>query len=233
MGVIGIIGAMEVEVADLKKAMVNTSIINRAGMEFCHGTLCGKEVVVVQCGIGKVNAAICTQVLADLFEVECVINTGVAGSLNAQINIEDIVISTDALQHDMDVTMLGYPKGQIPGIDVLAFEADQKLADLAEKVCKEVNPQIGTFRGRVVSGDQFVAAKETKEELIRLYDGSCTEMEGAAIAQTAYLNGIPFLILRAISDKADDSAHMNYPEFEREAARHCVNLVMGMLKELA
>ena len=233
MGVIGIIGAMEIEVADLKKAMENTSIINRAGMEFCHGTLCGKEVVVVQCGIGKVNAAICTQVLADLFEVECVINTGVAGSLNAQINIEDIVISTDALQHDMDVTMLGYPKGQIPGIDVLAFEADQKLADLAEKVCKEVNPQIGTFRGRVVSGDQFVAAKETKEELIRLYDGSCTEMEGAAIAQTAYLNGIPFLILRAISDKADDSAHMNYPEFEREAARHCVNLVMGMLKELA
>ena len=233
MGVIGIIGAMEIEVADLKKVMENTSIINRAGMEFCHGTLCGKEVVVVQCGIGKVNAAICTQVLADLFEVECVINTGVAGSLNAQINIEDIVISTDALQHDMDVTMLGYPKGQIPGIDVLAFEADQKLADLAEKVCKEVNPQIGTFRGRVVSGDQFVAAKETKEELIRLYDGSCTEMEGAAIAQTAYLNGIPFLILRAISDKADDSAHMNYPEFEREAARHCVNLVMGMLKELA
>ena len=233
MGVIGIIGAMEIEVADLKKAMENTSIINRAGMEFCHGTLCGKEVVVVQCGIGKVNAAICTQVLADLFEVECVINTGVAGSLNAQINIEDIVISTDALQHDMDVTMLGYPKGQIPGIDVLAFEADQKLADLAEKVCKEVNPQIGTFRGRVVSGDQFVAAKETKEELIRLYDGSCTEMEGAAIAQTAYLNGIPFLILRAISDKADDSAHMNYPEFEREAARHCVKLVMGMLKEMA
>ena len=233
MGVIGIIGAMEVEVADLKKVMENTSIIKRAGMEFCHGTLCGKEAVVVQCGIGKVNAAICTQVLADLFEVECVINTGVAGSLNAQINIEDIVISTDALQHDMDVTMLGYPRGQIPGIDVLAFEADQKLADLAEKVCKEVNPQIGTFRGRVVSGDQFVAAKETKEELIRLYDGSCTEMEGAAIAQTAYLNGIPFLILRAISDKADDSAHMNYPEFEREAARHCVKLVMGMLKEMA
>ena len=233
MKCVGIIGAMEQEVARLKEVMENVSITTRAEMDFYEGVLEGKKVVVVQSGIGKVNAGMCTQILADLFQVEAVINTGIAGSLNNDINIGDIVLSTDVLHHDMDATGFGYPKGQIPQMDVFSFEADKALADLAEKVCEEVNPEIQVFHGRVVSGDQFIADKETKENISTLFAGYCTEMEGAAIAQTAHLNEVPFVVLRAISDKADDSASMDYPTFEKQAVAHSVRLVRGMMKNLA
>ena len=183
-------------------------------------------------GIGKVNAGICTQILVDDYGVDCVINTGIAGSLRNEINIGDIVISTDAVQHDMDVRIFGYPLGEIPQMGVLSFQADEHLAEVAEEVCKEVNPEIQVFRGRVVSGDQFISSKEVKNRLIEEFNGSCAEMEGAAIAQGAYLNKIPYVVLRAISDKADDSATMDYPTFESEAARHCVNLLQEMVKRL-
>ena len=225
----GIIGAMEIEVEQLKKDMEISRTVRKARMEFFEGTLSGKQVVVVRSGIGKVNAAVCTQILVDDFQVDCVINTGIAGSLNADINIGDIVISKDVLHHDMDAVNFGYPLGQIPQMDVFSFEADQELADRAERICHEVNPEISVFRGRIVSGDQFIAEKSVKERLITNFGGYCTEMEGAAIAQTAYLNRIPFVVLRAISDKADDSATMDYPTFERQAAEHCVRLVEGLL----
>ena len=231
MNKIGIIGAMEIEVEQLKKDMEISRTVNKARMEFFEGTLKGKQVVVVRSGIGKVNAAVCTQILVDDFQADCVINTGIAGSLNADINIGDIVISKDVLHHDMDAVNFGYPLGQIPQMDVFSFEADQELADLAEQVCHKVNPEISVFRGRIVSGDQFIAEKSVKERLIINFGGYCTEMEGAAIAQTAYLNQIPFVVLRAISDKADDSATMDYPTFERQAAEHCVRLVEGLLAE--
>ena len=186
---------------------------NDIDMEFNHGYLNGKEVVVVRSGIGKVNAGICTQILVDDYGVDCVINTGIAGSLRNEINIGDIVISTDAVQHDMDVRIFGYPLGEIPQMGVLSFQADEHLAEVAEEVCKEVNPEIQVFRGRVVSGDQFISSKEVKNHLIEEFNGSCAEMEGAAIAQGAYLNKIPYVVLRAISDKADDSATMDYPTF--------------------
>lgn len=229
----GIIGAMEIEVASLKESMEITRTVKKAGMEFCEGLLNKKPVVVVRSGIGKVNAAVCTQILADDFQVDCVINTGIAGSLNAKIDIGDIVISKDVLHHDMDAVNFGYPPGQIPQMDVFSFEADERLADLAEEVCHEVNPEISVFRGRIVSGDQFVAEKAVKERIVSTFGGYCTEMEGAAIAQTAYLNRIPFVILRAISDKADDSASMDYPTFERQAAEHCVKLVEGLVGRIA
>lgn len=229
---IGIIGAMEIEVTELKENMTRTKVTNKAGMAFNQGYLKGREVVVVRSGIGKVNAAVCTQILIDDFGVGCVINTGVAGSLRPEINISDIVISTDAVQHDMDVTHLGYAPGQIPGMPVLAFEADKEMAALAEKCCKRVNPDIDVYYGRVVSGDQFVSDSKVKERLISLFQGSCTEMEGASIAQAAYLNQVPFLILRAISDKADNSAEMDYPTFENAAAHHCARLTMEMVKTL-
>lgn len=227
----GIIGAMEIEVEQLKKDMEISRTVKKAKMEFFEGMLKGKPVVVVRSGIGKVNAAVCTQILVDEFQVDTVINTGIAGSLNADINIGDIVISKDVLHHDMDAVNFGYPLGQIPQMDVFSFEADQELADLAEQVCRRVNPEVSVFRGRIVSGDQFIAEKSVKERLITNFGGYCTEMEGAAIAQTAYLNQIPFVILRAISDKADDSASMDYPTFERQAAEHCVKLVEGLLAE--
>lgn len=227
---IGIIGAMDVEVKCLKDDMEILREVKKAGMVFCEGVLKGQQVVVVQSGIGKVNAAVCTQILVDEFGVESVINTGIAGSLNAQIDIGDIVISTDVVHHDMDAVNFGYELGQIPQMDVFSFVANEEMASLAEKVCHEVNPEIQVFRGRVVSGDQFVADKAVKERITNQFHGFCTEMEGAAIAQTAYLNQIPFVIIRAISDKADDSATVDYPTFEKKAVEHSVRLVEGFLK---
>ena len=232
MNTIGIIGAMEEEVAILKEKMSDVTVLEKAGMEFYKGTLGGHPAVVVRSGIGKVNAGICTQILADLFQVEAVINTGVAGSLKAEINIGDIVLSTDTMQHDVDAREFGYPLGQIPRMDTLTFPADEALRAAALKVCREVNPEIQVFEGRVASGDQFVADKETKDKIIAKTQAYCTEMEGAAIGQAAYLNKIPYLVIRAISDKADDSAHVDYPTFEREAIRHTVNLVENMMKVL-
>ena len=226
---IGIIGAMEEEVAALKSEMADAKVTEFASMTFYKGTLCGKDAVVVRSGIGKVNAAVCTQILADEFGVDGVINTGIAGSLNAEINIGDIVISTDVVHHDMDAVNFGYDPGQIPQMDVFSFEADKAMADLAEEVCEKVNPEIKVFRGRIVSGDQFVADKAVKNRITEQFHGFCTEMEGAAIAQAAYLNESPFVILRAISDKADDSASEDYPSFEKKAAEHCVRLVEGFL----
>ena len=229
---IGIIGAMEIEVAQLKTMMENIVITTKAGMDFYAGTINGKEVVVVQSGIGKVNAGMCTQILADLYQVDAVINTGVAGSLRNEINIGDIVISTTAVQHDMDVTPLGYQKGFIPGMKELAFAADQELSQLAVATCQEVNPDIQVYTGIVATGDQFIASREVKDSIISCFEASCTEMEGGAIAQAAFLNQIPFVIIRAISDKADNSAQMDYPEFERQAVEHTVRLLDGMLKKL-
>ena len=230
MNIIGIIGAMEEEVELLKEKMTDTVIIEKAGMKFVKGTLKGQTAVVVRSGIGKVNAGICTQILADEFQVEAVINTGIAGSLKAEINIGDIVLSTDTMQHDVDAREFGYPLGQIPRMETLAFLADENLRKLAKEVCEEVNPDIQVFEGRVASGDQFVADKETKEKIIENTQAYCTEMEGAAIGQAAYLNKIPYLVIRAISDKADDSAHVDYPTFEKQAIRHTVNLVSRMME---
>lgn len=232
MNIIGIIGAMEEEVELLKEKMTDTVIIEKAGMKFVKGTLKGQTAVVVRSGIGKVNAGICTQILADEFQVEAVINTGIAGSLKAEINIGDIVLSTDTMQHDVDAREFGYPLGQIPRMETLTFLSDEKLRKLAKEVCEEVNPDIQVFEGRVASGDQFVADKETKEKIIENTQAYCTEMEGAAIGQAAYLNKIPYLVIRAISDKADDSAHVDYPTFERQAIRHTVNLVSSMMERL-
>lgn len=229
---IGIIGAMELEVEALKEQMDVKNIIEKASMKFYEGTLRGKDVVIVQCGIGKVNAGICVQILADLFQVDAVINTGVAGSLRAEINIGDIVVSTDACEHDMDVTALGYKQGIIPQMKESFFKADRQLVEAAIEVCREVNPDINVYEGRVLSGDQFISGEEIKNKLIDLFDGFCTEMEGAAIAHAAFLNEIPYVVIRAISDKADGSAHMDYPEFERAAAAHSTKLVENLVKRL-
>lgn len=225
---LGIIGAMDVEVAEVKAVMQDVEVKTMAGMDFYKGILKGKEVVVVRSGIGKVNAAVCTQILVDHYDVEAVINTGIAGSLKNEIEIGDVVLSTDTVQHDMDATGFGYPVGQIPQMEEFSFPADEALIKLAEKCCKEVNPEIGVFTGRVVSGDQFVSDQVKKDWIAETFGGFCTEMEGAAIAQAAYLNKVPFLIIRAISDKADNSATMDYDEFEEKAVRHSVNLILAI-----
>lgn len=229
---VGIIGAMEVEVSKIKEMLQGTETKNKAGMTFVSGSLNGKPVVVVRSGIGKVNASICTQILADEYKVNYIINTGVAGSLHNEINIGDIVLSKDALQHDMDATGFGYAVGVIPQMEKSIFEADERLIQIAEKCIKEDITDINAFVGRVVSGDQFISDKGKKKWIVDNFQGYCTEMEGAAIAQAAYLNNIPFLIIRAISDKADDSATEDYPTFEAKAAQHCVKLLCEMVKEI-
>ena len=233
MKCVGIIGAMEEEVSRLKEVMTEVKITTRAGMDFYEGVLEGKKAVVVRSGIGKVNAGICVQILADLFQAEAVINTGIAGSLNNAINIGDIVLSTDVLHHDMDATGFGYPKGQIPQMKEFSFQADEVLRKVAHEVCNEVNPDIQVFEGRIASGDQFICSHDVKDNIVNEFHAYAVEMEGAAIGQAAHLNGVPFLIIRAISDKADDSANMDYPAFEKLAIEHSVRLTRGMLKKMA
>ena len=229
---LGIVGAMDVEVATLKEAMENKVEKTVAGSVYCEGTLEKLPVVIVQCGIGKVNAAMCAQVLCDCFGVTHIVNTGIAGSLNAKLDIGDFVISDRAMYHDFDVSVLGYPVGQVPGLDVRAFPADRLLMEMAFKAADSLCPshvQIGT----IASGDQFVCSKEQKQAIIKNTGGLCTEMEGAAIAHTAWKNGVPYVVIRAISDKADDSAEMDYPTFEAIAAKRCAEVTRLMAKVLA
>lgn len=229
---IGIIGAMEEEVAVLKQEMAIEETVEYASMQFCKGVLCGRQVVIVRSGIGKVNAGICAQILADKFQVGVLINTGIAGSLDAAIDIGDMVISTDLVEHDMDATIFGDPLGQVPRMDTFSFPADKELMEKAVAANREANPDIQTFTGRIVSGDQFVSSAEVKAKLVEHFQAKCTEMEGAAIAHAAYLNHISCVIIRAISDKADNSATMDYPTFETKAIEHSVRLVRNLLPRI-
>lgn len=229
---IGIIGAMEEEVAGLKAHMKDVRTEERAGMVFYTGTLCRKECTVVCSGIGKVNAAACAQILADRFGVSMIMNTGIAGGLHEEVNVGDIVLSTDAVQHDMDCVGFGYAPGVIPRMKESFFRAAPELVDLAEQCCREENPEIGVFRGRVASGDCFVSSAQKKAEIREKFDAWCCEMEGAAIAQTAYLNGLPWIIIRAISDKADGTAAEQYDRFQDEAIGHFLKLTLAMVGKL-
>ena len=228
---LGIIGAMEQEVETLLAQMENKSAEAVAGSTFYEGKLSGLDAVVVQCGIGKVNAAVCVQVLCTKYGITHAVNTGIAGSLCADLDIGDLVVSKDAMYHDFDCVHFGYPHGKVPGMDVVAFPADERMTKLAFEAAGNVHPGHVTI-GRVASGDQFVAEQTLKDRIISITNALCTEMEGAAVAQTAYRNGIPFVILRAISDKADNSAQMDYPTFEKQAAHRCAAVTMALASAL-
>jgi len=230
--VIGIIGAMDSEVDHLKGLVEGAQVTERAGMSFVRGTLNGQPVVVVRSGVGKVNAAVCAQVLCGEFAASKVVFTGVAGSLDEHVGVGDLVISTACLQHDMDVTPLGYALGEVPGTG-LRFEADPELAGAVRDAASEVAPQAGVFEGLVVSGDAFVGSADAKERISRNFaDALCCEMEGAAVAQACVLNGVPFVVVRAISDNADGSADMTYASFEKMAAERSACIVARMLAAL-
>lgn len=228
---LGIIGAMEEEVETLLGLMEEKTETLRAGSRFIDGVLEGLPVTIVECGVGKVNAALCAQILCDCFGVTQLVNTGIAGSLCAELDIGDLVVSQDTMYHDVDAVAFGYPMGKVPGMDVTAFPADETLVGYAFGAAEAVNPG-HTRIGRVASGDQFVASREAKERIVELTKALCTEMEGTAIAQTAYRNGIPFVILRAISDKADDSTAMDYPTFEKLAAHRCAAVTQALARAL-
>lgn len=231
---IGIIGAMASEVALVKEAMAAEGRVDttRIGaLEFHEGSVSGMPVVVVQCGVGMVNAACCTQTLIGHFGVDAVINTGVAGSLDDSIEIGDVLIATDAVNHVMDATNLGYAPGQTPDLDVLAFPADAALRKAAEAVAAELGMRAHT--GRVASGDRFVCDPADRARITSTFGARCCEMEGAAIAQVCHLAQTPYLVVRAISDKADGTSDVDYPQFEAKAARDCAALVLRLLPEIA
>lgn len=228
---LGIIGAMAVEVELLKNRTENLYVEEKAGMQFYCGELNNLPVVIVQCGVGKVNAAVCTQILCDCFDVTHIVNTGVAGSLKVELDIGDLVVSQDAVHHDMDVTYLGYAVGQVPGLDVRSFPADAILMAAALEAAEAVNPGHCSM-GTVASGDQFVANQEKKDQILANTQAVCTEMEGASIAHTAWRNQVPFVIIRAISDKADNSAQMDYPVFEAVAAKRCAEVILKLTEKL-
>ena len=229
---IGIIGAMEEEIAQLKKLREDVRTEERASMTFYSGTLEGVEAVIVKSGIGKVNMAVCAQILVDLYQVTAMINTGVAGSLDNRLDIGDIALAGDAVQHDVDTSVFGDAKGQVPRMDTLAFPGDERLNKLAAEANEAANPDTKAFIGRILSGDQFVYRQEDKYELVKEFGGLCCEMEGAAMAQAAYLNHVPCLIIRAISDKSDHSATMEYAQFEKLAISRTTRLLLELLKRL-
>ncbi|WP_314774857.1 5'-methylthioadenosine/adenosylhomocysteine nucleosidase [Lancefieldella rimae] len=229
---VGIIGAMKEEVALLVRTMSSERVISVAGRNFYEGSIGDTAVVVVQSGIGKVNAALCTQILVDRFEIDCVINTGIAGLLVDDLIVGDVVVSSDCVQHDIDVHTLGYPQGQIPGIATFSFPADTGLCKQALDAVEKVAPYIKAMQGRIVSGDEFVADASKVEEL-REFGALCCEMEGAAIAQVAWLNDLPFVIVRLMSDKPGVSSQLDYATFERIASQRCAEIVLQMVKQLS
>jgi adenosylhomocysteine nucleosidase len=230
--VIGIIGAMDVEVTTLKEAADIKDTTKIADMEFCEGTLGGRNVVIVKCGMGKVNAGICAQTLINEFGCTKIINTGVAGSLDNRIDIGDIVVSVEAVQHDFNVEAIGFKKGEIPYTGLYAFPADETLRAAAVKAVEESAPDVHVFEGRVCSGDQFISTKEQRDRIISDFGGMCCEMEGAAIAQVCYLNSTPYVVIRAISDKPDETEIVEYKEFEAVAAANCAKIVRYMVENL-
>ncbi|WCK55765.1 5'-methylthioadenosine/adenosylhomocysteine nucleosidase [Aneurinibacillus sp. Ricciae_BoGa-3] len=228
---IGVIGAMDEEIFLCKEAMNVQHEQEKAGIRFYEGDWQGVDVVLCKSGVGKVNASICTQILIDLFFVDRVIFTGVAGALHPQLEIADIVVSTDCQQHDMDVTALGFDRGIIPYSPKSVFAADPELVEAAVKASKQII-EGKTITGRILSGDQFVADRNLVKQLHEEMEGACTEMEGAAVGQVCDMNGVPFVIIRSMSDKADGSAHVNFAEFTQLASRRSYEILKNMLAHL-
>lgn len=229
--VIGIIGAMDSEVNSLKEEAKITKTTTIAGMDFCEGEIEGVKVVIVKCGMGKVNAGICAHTLINDFYCTRIINTGVAGSLDNKIDIGDVVVSTDAVQHDYDVEAIGFKRGEIPYTGLVSFPADETLRKEAVEAVEDVAPDIQVFEGRICTGDQFISTDEQKDEITSNFGGLCCEMEGGAIAQACYLNNTPFVIIRTVSDKNDGSNAIEYKEFEPKAAANSAKIVIHMIKD--
>lgn len=227
--VIGIIGAMEEEVVWIRESMRMDGQEIYAGMVFSKGTIHGRQVIVVMSGIGKVNAALCAQILFTKFDADMIINTGLAGALDEGLEIGDIVISEDLMEHDFDARSFGYALGEIPRMDSSVFKADPKLVELAKSVLEKK----GRIRlGRILSGDVFVADAERKKQLSEAFHGLCVEMEGAAIAHVCHVNKKPFVIIRTVSDKADNSANHNFNEFIKIHAIDSGRAVVDLIERL-
>lgn len=230
---IGIIGAMVEEIELMKDAMNIKEEIVHAKISFYVGTYKEKDIILCKSGVGKVNATITTQVLIDRFHVDKILFTGVAGALDSQLEIGDIVISNNAQHHDIDASPLGFTRGEIPMFDHSSiFPADNSLVKIALSAANDADIQGKAIVGKIVSGDQFIANQDVVKELHETFEGTCVEMEGAAVAQAAMLNDVPFVIIRSISDKANGEANMSFTEFVKLAAKQSNQMVSAMLQKI-
>lgn len=224
---IGIIGAMTLEVTTLQEHLKDKAERRFAGMSFWEGSFGNLSVVVAECGIGKVNAAVCAQLMIDQFAVEAVVNTGIAGNMNPALSICDMVLSETVVYHDKDLDMM---KRYFPFCD--RFSGDKALLSLAERAYEALAPDFRCIRGTVATGEQFIAGKAVKEDIASRLHPDCVEMEGGAIGHTAHINGVPFVVIRSISDNADDGAGMSFENFMHKAAGNSAALVLKMLELL-
>ncbi|SFL48440.1 adenosylhomocysteine nucleosidase [Paenibacillus sp. 1_12] len=230
-GKIGIIGAMKEEIALFLEHMEQVETTEKAHIQFLEGLFHNQRVVLCKSGVGKVNAAVTTQILIDTYGVDSIIFTGVAGAVHPELNVGDIVISSELMQHDMDVTALGFPRGTIPYEESSLFVSDERLKKAALDASNELFPGRALV-GRVLSGDQFIASRDTVAKLYSELQGACTEMEGAAVAQVCAMNSIPQVVIRSMSDKADGSAEVNFAQFTVQASENSYRIVDHMLKHL-
>ena len=226
---IGIIGAMTVEIEGIRAKMTEKSEKIISGVTYVSGRLGKNEVVTAVCGIGKVFAAICTQTMILEFKPDVIINTGVAGSLSPMLNVCDIAVASKVVQHDMDTSPLGDPKGLVSGINMIYFEADERASSLLAHIAADNG--INTVLGVIASGDQFIASKEVKQGIVSEFGAIACEMEGAAIGHVCYVNGVPFAVLRAISDKADGVAEIDYPSFCKMAADNYIKVICAFAEK--
>ncbi len=231
---IGIIGAMQVEVDDLKNEMTSVKTKNAGGLEFFEGKLDETDVVIVRSGIGKVNAALCAQRLILEFGCTHIINTGIAGAMASGLTTLDFVVSSDAVYHDMDAVYFGYKVGQIPQMDVFSFKADQQMIEKAKEVfgTLEESKEHKIVEGRIATGDQFIADSVTKKKIADNFEPACVEMEGTAIAHACHVNKIPFVIIRCMSDTADDGSKQKYDFNETVAAKMSAHLVEKLIEAI-
>ncbi len=221
MDTIGIIGAMPSELTDIREMLGIGEIKHISGFDFYINEKNGKTLINACCGIAKVNAALCTQVMIDNFHLDCIINTGIAGGMNSSVRVCDIVISTEVLPHDLDLHFLkDYP----PYCGI--FRADDKLIETAEKVCSEFS--VKAFRGRIVSGEAFISSNEAKNTILEKFDPYAVDMESAAVGHCCFLNKLPYVSVRCISDNADDEGAMSFDEFEKIAAKRVAEIVLRM-----
>lgn len=227
---IGIICALNIEVEGLKQQMTEKQNREYARMMFTFGKIGGREVVAVECGIGKVNAAVCTQVMIDLYRPDVIINSGIAGSLRKDLRIGDIVVAEDVVQHDMDGTAMGDPPGEIWFNDEKKIEiaADEKVREQLYAACKPIQ-NTNVRMGRIATGDVFVADVDRRLQIGRQFQASACEMEGGAIGQVCYRNGVPFGILRSISDDLNQNEFVDFMEFRRLASEKSIDAIIRFL----
>ena len=227
---IGIIGALDIELERLIGAMREPAHREISGVPFTCGKLLGTDVVIARAGVGKVNAAVCAQTMALIYEPELIINSGVSGALSPELRVGDVVIGTDVVQHDVDTTALGDEPGFVSTVDRLSFPLDNFASTAIAAAAEELG--IRAVRGRIASGDQFVASTERKEEIVRLFSAVTCEMEAGAIAHVCFLNRIPCAVIRCISDGGNEEAPMSYEEFLPLAAKNSSELTLAYLKSL-